>query len=253
MKKILALILVVAVIASLAVAFVACTGNTNGDDIKLEPMTNIDNVDVDKTGGVKKENIKIGLITLHDTSSTYDKNFIDAFNAVCAELGVTGTVVSNIDESNDCYNKAVDFAEAGYDIVFADSFGHESYLAKAAKEYPNVQFCHATGTTGRTANIANFHTAFASIYEGRYLAGIAAGMKLKELYGDANGNVSDANAKMGYVGAFPYAEVVSGYSSFFLGAKSVLSNVTMEVTFTNSWYDPAAEKSGAELLISHNC
>ncbi len=250
MKKILALILVVAVIASLAVAFVACSGNADGGDVTLEPMNNIDNVDVDKTGGVKKESIKIGLITLHDDSSTYDKNFIDAFNAVCSELGVSGTVVSNIDESNDCYDKAVEFAEAGYDIVFADSFGHESYLAKAAKEYPNVQFCHATGTTGRTANLSNFHTAFASIYEGRYLAGIAAGMKLKELYGDANGNVSNENAKMGYVGAFPYAEVVSGYSSFFLGAKSVLSNVTMEVTFTNSWYDPTAEGEGASLLIT---
>ena len=123
-------------------------------------------------------------------------------------------------------------------------------MLKAAKEFPNVEFCHATGTMAHTAGLANFHNGFASIYEGRYLAGIAAGMKLKELYGDENGNVSAENAKIGYVGAFTYAEVISGYTSFYLGVKSVVSNVTMEVTFTGSWYDEAAEREGANNLIS---
>jgi basic membrane protein A len=120
-------------------------------------------------------------------------------------------------------------------------------MIEAAKKYPNTFFCHATGTKAATAGVANYHNAFASIYEGRYLAGVAAGLKLKALYGE---NPSDENAKVGYVGAWPYAEVKSGYTSFFLGVRSVVPNATMEVTFTSSWYDENAERTGAELLIS---
>ena len=140
-----------------------------------------------------------------------------------------------------------------YDLIFADSFGHESHMIKAAKEFPEVEFCHATGTRAHTENLPNFHNAFASIYEGRYLAGVAAGMKLVELYGDDEGKVSDENAKIGYVGAFPYAEVISGYTSFYLGAKSIVENATMEVRYTNSWYDETAEKTTALALIDAGC
>ena len=126
-------------------------------------------------------------------------------------------------------------------------------MIQAAKEFPEVEFCHATGTQAHTAGLANFHNAFASIYEGRYLAGVAAGMKLVELYGDENGKVSDENAKIGYVGAWPYAEVISGYTSFYLGAKSIVENATMEVRYTNSWYDEAAEKTTALALIDNGC
>ena len=250
-KKVFVLLVVVALIAALCATFVACNkkGNNADDTIKLEPMTNIDNVTVDKTGGVVKSNIKFGLITLHDNSSTYDKNFIDAATAVCAEMGVTLLVESGIDETNECYEQAVEFAEAGCDIVFADSFGHEPFMVQAAKEYPNVQFCHATGTSGRIANVSNFQTAFANIYEGRYLAGIAAGMKLNAMMQ----NDSNLVPKMGYVGAYPYEEVISGLTSFYLGAKSVCPQVTMKTTFTNSWYDPVAEANSATALINAGC
>ena len=250
-KKVFVLLVVVALIAALCATFVACNkkGNNADDTIVLEPMTNIDNITVDKSGGVVKSNIKFGLITLHDNSSTYDKNFIDAATAVCAEMGVTLLVESGIDETNECYEQAVEFAEAGCDIVFADSFGHEEFMIQAAKEYPNVQFCHATGTSGRIANVSNFQTAFANIYEGRYLAGIAAGMKLNAMM------QNDANLvpKMGYVGAYPYEEVISGLSSFYLGAKSVCPTVTMKTTFTNSWFDPVAEANSATALINAGC
>ena len=97
----------------------------------------------------------------------------------------------------------------------------------------------------------NHHNAFASIYEGRYLAGIAAGMKLNEMI--EAGEFTAEEAKMGYVGAFTYAEVISGYTSFYLGAKSVCPTVTMDVTFTGSWYDEALEKEGAQKLIAGGC
>ena len=180
--------------------------------------------------GNDKKDIKAALICLHGDSSTYDKNFIEAFKQACANKGLSEedyTIITDIPEGTECYDKAADFADNGYNVIFADSFGHEAYMIKAAKEFPDVQFCHATGTKAHTEGLSNYQNAFASIYQGRYLAGVAAGLKLVELYGDADGKVSDENAKIGYVGAHPYAEVVSGYTSFYLGVKSVVENVTM--------------------------
>ena len=209
----------------------------------------------------KKEEKVAALICLHGEGSSYDKNFIDAFKAACAAKGLTEnqyTIVVDIPEGPACEDKAKEFADAGYKAVFADSFGHEPYMINAAKEFPETQFCHATGTNGGFLNTAsttdeapaNFHNAFASIYEGRYLAGVAAGLKLLDLYDDNNDGVITADqAKIGYVGAWPFAEVKSGLTSFYLGVKSIVANVTMEVRFTNSWYDPVAEQTAAVALI----
>ena len=249
--KVLALILAVAVLATAVFALTACKDDETKGEITLPAYEAIETPDYSSV--TVPADFKIGFIFLHDANSTYDKNFIDAAEEAVAAMGLTDAQVeyrTNIDESEECYNTARELVDAGCDVIFADSFGHETYMLKAAREFPNVEFCHATGTMAHTAGLANFHNAFASIYEGRYLAGIAAGMKLKELYGDENGNVSAENAKIGYVGAFTYAEVISGYTSFYLGAKSVVSNVTMEVTFTGSWYDEAAEREGANNLIS---
>ena len=194
---------------------------------------------------------KVGFICLHDENSTYDKNFIDAANAACEELGVEAVIKTNIPEGQECYDAAAELVDAGCGIVFADSFGHEDFMIQAAKDFPEVQFCHSTGTKAHTENLANYHNAFASIYEGRYLAGVAAGMKINEMI-DA-GTITADEAKMGYVGAYTYAEVVSGYTSFFLGARSVCESVTMEVTFTGSWYDEALEKEAANKLINDGC
>ncbi|MGM9575641.1 MAG: BMP family ABC transporter substrate-binding protein [Oscillospiraceae bacterium] len=198
--------------------------------------------------------LKVGFIFLHDENSTYDLNFMNAAKEACANLGLSEDQYifkTNIDETQECYDAACELADAGCDIIFADSFGHEAFMMEAAKEFPEVQFCHATGTNAHTAGLDNFHNAFASIYEGRYLAGIAAGMKLNEMI--AAGDFTADEAKIGYVGAFTYAEVVSGYTSFFLGARSVCPTVTMEVTFTGSWYDETAEKEGANKLIANGC
>ena len=198
--------------------------------------------------------IKPGFITLHDENSTYDLNFINAAKEACQELGIsedTYMLKTNVPEGQECYNAAAELADAGCNIIFADSFGHEDYMIQAAKEFPDIQFCHSTGTKAHTEGLDNYHNAFASIYEGRYLAGVAAGMKLNEMID--SGKITSDQAKMGYVGAYTYAEVISGYTSFYLGAKSVCPSVTMEVTFTGSWYDETAEKEGATKLINDGC
>ena len=200
---------------------------------------------------VAKEDLKIGFIFLHDENSTYDLNFMNAAKEACEKLGVEYVIKTNVPEGNECYEAAADLADSGCNIVFADSFGHEDYMIEAAKEFPEVQFCHATGTKAHTEGLANYHNAFASIYEGRYLAGVAAGLKLNEMI--EAGEFTAEEAKMGYVGAFTYAEVVSGYTSFYLGAKSVCPSVTMDVTFTGSWYDETAEKEAANKLIEGGC
>ena len=234
MKKFLALLLSLVMV----LALVACgdkKDDTNTDDQDNNEVTDF----------------KVGFIMLHDENSTYDLNFINAAKAACEKLGVEYTIVTNVPEGQECYDKAAELADAGCNIIFADSFGHEDYMIQAAKDFPDVQFCHSTGTKAHTEGLSNYHNAFASIYEGRYLAGIAAGMKLNEMI--ANGEFTADEAKIGYVGAFTYAEVISGYTSFFLGARSVCPTATMEVTFTYSWYDEAMEKEGAQMLIQKGC
>ena len=225
MKKIIALLLAVLTVFGLA----AC-GNNQSDEPTL----------------------KVGFIFLHDENSTYDKNFIDAAKIACENMNVEMFQKTQIPESNACYDAAIELIETdGCSIIFADSFGHEAFLMEAAKEHPEVQFCHATGTQAHTAGLSNFHNAFAHIYEGRYLAGVVAGLKLKEMID--SGKITADKAKMGYVGAFTFAEVISGYTSFYLGAKSIVPEVTMDVKFTGSWYDEAKEKQAAQALIDNGC
>ena len=206
------------------------------------------------TASADVSNVKLGVILLHDEDSTYDMNFINGVYEAVEALGLTEDqliIKRNIPESNECYEAALDLVDEGCTIIFADSFGHETFMLQAAKECPDVEFCHATGTMAHTEKLANFHNAFAAIYEGRYLAGIAAGMKLNEM--KQNGQLKGEVPMMGYVGAFTYAEVLSGYTSFYLGAKSVCPDVQMKVQFTGSWYDEKEEKTAAEALINAGC
>jgi len=206
------------------------------------------------TASADVADVKLGVILLHDEDSTYDLNFINGVNEAVAALGLAEDqliMMRNVPESNDCLEAALDLVDEGCNIIFANSFGHETFLIEAAKQCPDVEFCHATGTMAHTENLANYHNAFAAIYEGRYLAGIAAGMKLNEL--KAEGKIKGEKPLMGYVGAFTYAEVISGYTSFYLGAKSVCPDVEMKVQFTGSWYDEKEEKTAAEALINAGC
>ena len=227
MKKILAILMAIAMVFS----FAACGTK--------------------KDGGETEKKLKVGFIFLHDENSTYDNNFLIGAEEACKKLGVEMITKKNIPEQSACYDAAAELVDSGCSVIFADSFGHEDFMIQAAKECTDVQFCHATGTKAHTANLPNFHNAFASIYEGRYLAGVAAGLKLNEMI--AAGKFKAEEAKMGYVGAFTYAEVISGYTSFYLGAKSVCPTVTMDVQFTGSWYDETLEKEAANTLIQKGC
>ena len=259
MKKALAIVLVLA----LAFAAFGCTAeqvqaaNDAVDQAQEAVAAEIEAAQApaeEAPAAGEAKDIKVGFIFLHDENSTYDLNFMNAAKEACAELGLTEDqyiLRVNIPEGQECQDTAGELVDAGCTLIFADSFGHEDFMIEAAKEFPDVQFCHATGTKAHTAGLANYHNAFAHIYEGRFLAGVAAGMKLNEMI--EAGQFTADEAKIGYVGAFTYAEVVSGYTSFFLGARSVCPTATMEVTFTGSWYDEAMEKEGANKLIQNGC
>ena len=251
-KKVLSLTLALLMVVGMSLIFASC-----GDD-KTEKLGEsaalLPEVTLDASGVTVPDDFKLGVIFLHDENSTYDLNFINGVKRAQKALGLKDSQLimkKGIPEGQECYDAAKELVEAGCKIIFADSFGHESYLLQAAKDFPDVQFCHATGTQAHTAGVANYHNAFASIYEGRFLAGIAAGLKLNEI--KAAGKLKGSVPMMGYVGAFPYAEVVSGYTSFYLGAKSVCPDVQMKVQYTSSWYDEAGEKAAAEALIAAGC
>ena len=251
MKKILSLALVLVMILGLA----ACGGKTEAPAATTAaPAAEGETAAPETEAAAPVSDVKLGFIFLHDENSTYDLNFMNGAKEAIAALGLTEDQYlfrTNIPEGQECYDAACELADAGCNIIFADSFGHEDYMIQAAKEFPDVQFCHSTGTKAHTEGLSNYHNTFAAIYEGRYLAGVVAGLKLNEMI--ENGEFTADQAKMGYVGAFTYAEVVSGYTSFYLGAKSVCPSVTMDVTFTGSWYDETAEKEGANKLIQNGC
>ena len=260
MKKLIALALVLI----LAVGLFAGCGGKKAAEVKIPaPVAAASDVEFENdstaadVAAAKTElkdvlpKVKVGFIFLHDENSTYDKNFIDAAKEACDGLGVAYVLRTNIPEGQECYNAAAELVDDGCNIIFADSFGHEDFLIQAARKFPDVQFCHATGVKAHTEKLANFHNAFANIYMGRYLAGVAAGLKLNQMIEE--GKFTAEEAKIGYVGAYPYAEVKSGYTSFFLGARSMCPTATMEVTFTNSWYDEALEKEAANTLIQRGC
>ena len=249
MKKILSLILVLSMILALGLTFTSC-GDDEEETNSGEQVTVLDEVSLGAKFTVPSD-FKIGFICLHDKNSTYDLNFLNAVDTIKSYLGLTDAQViveTNIPEDNACYEAAKRLANQGCDVIFANSFGHEAHIIKAAEEFPDVQFCHATGTKALVKDLPNYHNAFASIYEGRYLAGVAAGLKLNEMI--AEGKITASEAVIGYIGAYPYAEVKSGYTSFFLGARSVCPSATMKVRFTDSWYDYDKEKEAANSLIT---
>ncbi len=253
MKKIIAMLLALVMVFALCACGQSTAPAASDSAPAADAAPAADDAAAD-AAPVAADSLKVGFIFLHDENSTYDLNFMNAAKAACEELGLSEDQYifkTNIPESQECQEAAEELADAGCNIIFADSFGHEPYIIAAAKEFPEVQFCHATGTRAHTEGLSNYHNAFASIYEGRYLAGVAAGLKLNEMI-DAGEFTAD-EAKIGYVGAFTYAEVVSGYTSFFLGARSVCPTATMEVTFTGSWYDETAEKEAANTLINNGC
>ncbi len=195
---------------------------------------------------------KLGVILVHDENSGYDNAHIEGVKAAQKALGLTDDQIIfkyNVAEDESCHDAAVDLAEQGCTLIVSDSYSHQSYMKQAAEEYPNVKFIADTGDTAWNDKLDNFSNMFPHTFESRYVSGLVAGMKLKELM-DA-GKVTDPY--VGYVGAYPYAEVVSGYTAFFLGIRSIVPTAHMDVQYTNSWYDPTAEAEAANALISRGC
>lgn len=263
MKKILALVLSLAMVFALcacgtAAAPAAETAAAPAEEAVEEAPAPVEYVPLDfepmVSDAIPVSELKVGVITLHDENSSYDRNFIDAAKDVFSALGIADDnfmLRTNIGEDETCYDAAAELADAGCNVIFSDSYGHESYMIQAAQEFPDVNFVAATGDRAHYEGLSNYHNAFANIYNGRFLAGVAAGMKLNEMI--ANGEFTADEAKIGYVGAKPYAEVISGYTSFYLGARSVCPTATMDVIYTNSWYDETLEKEAANNLIQGGC
>lgn len=233
MKKFLAMVLAAVMVFGVA----ACSSDTTSDN-----DSTVDNV-VEATG-VAKEDLKVGFVHVSDPSDMgYTYNHDLGTQEMVAALGLSEDQIINkynIKEDASCDTALRELVEAGCQIIFATSFGFEDYVMAVAAEYPEVQFCHATGNQAASSGLSNVHNYFVSIYEARYLAGIAAGLK------------TETN-KIGYVAAFPFAEVISGYTAFYLGAKRVNPDVTMDVMYTNSWNDPTVEAQVAKALIDGGC
>jgi basic membrane protein A len=210
---------------------------------------------------VSKEDIKIGVILVHDENSGYDAAHIEGIRKAAEANGIDEATQIiwkyNIPEDETTYDTAIDLVEQGCTYIFSDSYSHQSYMQQAAEENPEVTFIAMTGDGAALSGLPNFKNAFNFTFESRYVSGVVAGMKLAELVAD--GKVADknkdanGNIKIGYVGAYPYAEVVSGYTGFYLGVKSVVENVVMDVQYTNSWYDPTMEAEAANALVSSGC
>ena len=200
-----------------------------------------------------REHAEAGFLLIGDESTPYSANFVRAIEAL--ELQYGDRVGVNV-RSNVAYEDAETVLRAlcaqGCDIIFTNSYDYGETAKAIAAEYPDVEFCQATcENANEDPVLPNYHTFMGEIYQGRYIAGLVAGLKLQELV-DA-GDIGADEAWLGYVGAFTYAEVISGFTSFFLGVRHECPSATMEVTFTGSWYDETAEKEGANTLIKDGC
>lgn len=278
-RRILSGILIIALIVScMPYAFAALRGDVNEDGkvnstdaltvlqftVGMIDEINEGKADVDGNGRINSTDaltilqisvgmttdIKAGFIYLDNKDSAYDRNFMQAAKEVCSDLGIEYVEKTDISESTECTSAADELVREGCTFIFADSFGHEDFLLQAAKKHPEVQFVCASGILAHTEKLSNFHNAYASAYEGRYLTGIAAGLKLNEMIAD--GEFTKENAKLGFVGSYAL-EMISDYTAFYLGAKSVCPSVTMDVSLVGNWHDEDLEKEAAEKLIKNGC
>jgi len=149
---------------------------------------------------------------------------------------VTTSFVEAVPVGADAERVIAGMARKNTDIILATSFGYMDSIAKIAKQFPNLDFMHATGFKTEK-NMSNY---MGRMYQARYLTGIIAGSMTK-------------SGKIGYVAAFPIPEVIRGINAFTLGVRSVNPKAKVHVVWTNSWYDPAGEKETAKSLIDVGC
>lgn len=273
-KKIMALLLAVILVASFAVVFTSCNGSADNDNVPTgdgedsgeeAPLPLAESGVIRTTAGeveegTKVDGFKVGVILIGDESEGYSEAHLLGINKAAEEVGLSADDIiwkKWVEETEDCYNAAKELVAAGCKIIFANSYGHQDYTKQAAADFPDVQFVNMTGDTAAASGLDNFSNAFTSVYESRYVAGVVAGLKLAELVAadkvPAKCIDADGNIKIGYVGAYNYAEVVSGYTAFYLGIKSIVPNIVMDVQYTNSWFDWDAENTTAKALMDNGC
>ena len=273
MKKIIALLLaVVMVFALVACASTAKTEEKTDAPAPAETTNEETTAPAEETDAPAEEetaepagdavgtDIKIGVVLIGDENEGYTYSHIKGIQEATKALGISESNIIwkySIPEDESCYDACVDCVDQGCQIVITNSYGHQSFCLLAAEEYPDVQFVAMTGDTARANGLDNFHNAFTGIYQARYVGGVVAGMKLQQLIDEGKvedkNKTADGKIKIGYVGAYPYAEVVSGYTAFFLGLQSIVPDVAMQVQYANSWFNITAENEAAKALIADGC
>ncbi|MBQ8513309.1 MAG: BMP family ABC transporter substrate-binding protein [Clostridia bacterium] len=237
-KKIAALVMALCMLVTVAASFTSC-GSSAGD-------------------------LKIGVILIGDETEGYTKAHMDGIAGAAKEMGIADSQIIwkyTVPENSACLDAANDLVGQGCSVIISNSYGHQSYMVQAAEAHPSVTFVAMTGDFAAISGLDNFKNGFTKVFESRYVSGVVAGMKLQQLLADGtltqeaqpDSFDADGNVKIGYVGAFNYAEVVSGYTAFFLGLRSIVPNVVMEVNYTNSWFDIDKEAAAAEALIANGC
>lgn len=265
MKRFLSLLLACVMVFAVALTMASCekeeeTGKPYGfeETKELAAQGAVNEVAPAVTGDVSK--LKVGVILIGNDQEGYTKAHIDGITQAASALGIdVDSQIRwkyNTPENETVTSNAEQLIAEGCNVIVSNSYGHQSYMQELAGKYADVQFIAMTGDTAASSGLSNLSNAFTKVYESRYVAGVVAGMKLKELI-DGNkltdANYDGENVKIGYVGAFDFAEVMSGYTAFYLGVKSIVNNVVMNVHFTDSWYDFDKEKAAAAALVESGC
>jgi basic membrane protein A len=201
------------------------------------------------TGG--KEHLTVGFVYDNDESTPYTYNFSLAKDAIEKKYGEKVDIITSSNALDDEIEEPLrELADAGCDIIFFN--GYSELVVKLAPEYPDIQFCQTSymDMNGVTTP-KNYHTFKGEAYQGRYVSGIISGLKIKEMIEE--GVITKDKARLGFVAAFPTSEVISGYTAFLLGARSVVPECTMQVCYTHTWSSYALEKSAADKLIKNGC
>ena len=250
MKKFRAL----ALAAAMSLSLVACGGGNNPGSSSAKDPGSAGDPGASGSGSVStpvsNSDFKVGAvyITSQNDTAGYTFQHHNGITTAMKNLGLDPAsliVVDNVPDNDDtAVEAAIDtVVNQGADIVFGISFGYIQPMNDKAGEYADVIFSHGTGYM---ANDTNFNNYFGRIYQARYLAGIAAGMK----------SLEEGNNNIGYVAAFnlDYAETCSGINAFALGAQSANPDAVVHVNVINAWGDEALEKQAAQALIdAYNC
>ncbi len=248
MKKILAMILAAMMLFSL----VACGADKPTQSTQPQPSES-----TEPSNEPEGKTIKVGLICIGDENDQgYTYNFMRGKEAADEALKAEGINVEwivkyNLTEGDPVAVANEELVEEGCSIIFNNSYGQEPAMLRVAVENPDVTFVGMTNEGSWKDDLANTHNAFANIYEGRYVAGVAAGLKMQQMIDD--GEITAEQAVIGYVGAYSFAEVISGFTAYYLGAKSVCPSATMKVQFVGSWSDATAEANAAAALCDVGC